>query len=432
MTIPTLGFSNILLRLARYRWFIGIFSLVFCLVAGLVASFSAPVFTAYARLLPPQTNSATASTLLNQVGGSATLGASALTIKNPSDLYASLFMSRSIQDDVIERFKLAEHYKEADADKLRMMVAHRTRVDVGRDGIITLAYTDKTSERSAGIANGMIDAMYRIAQRLARDEAERRLKFYDGLIEEMQKKLTQSDQNLLEQEQKTGLTRLRGQEEASVAAASELRGVIATRQVDLTKMLITGTHRHPQVIRLEAELRAYEVQLRRLENEKKDHDKYLGAKTEGGVSDDEQELFVSFKEYSKKRTIIEPLRREVEINNKVLDQLVRAQALSRIDESRDLSVIQVLDSASPPTNRSGPRPLLNAAVGGFIGFLISLAIALVWDLLFTSEERKARWRKIMLSILGRHDGKTLASGEVAHKSDVRNQVDDLKDGSGSK
>jgi tyrosine-protein kinase Etk/Wzc len=432
MTIPTLGFSNILLRLASYRWFISIFSLVFSLVAGLVASFSAPIFTAYARLLPPQTNSATASTLLNQVGGSATLGASALTIKNPSDLYASLFMSRSIQDDVIERFKLAEHYEETDADKLRLLVARRTRVDVGRDGIITLAYTDKTSERSANVANGMIDAMYRIAQRLARDEAERRLKFYEGLIEEMQKKLMQSDQKLLEQEQKTGLTRLRGQEEASVAAASELRGLIATRQVDLTKMLITGTHRHPQVIRLQAELRAYEVQLRRLENKKNDQDKYLEAKTADGISSDEQGLFVSFKEYAKKRTLVEPLRREVEINNKVLDQLLRAQALSRIDESRDLSVIQVLDSASPPTNRSGPRPLLNAAVGALIGFLISLAIALVWDLLFTTEERKTRWRKVMLSMLGRYENKTLVPSADADKSDARNQIDELKNSADAK
>ncbi|MEN9538598.1 MAG: hypothetical protein RLZZ126_833 [Pseudomonadota bacterium] len=395
--IPAIGLSNILLRLTKYRLLLVLAPLVLAVAAGVMAALSLPIFTAYARLLPPQTNTATASTLLNQVGGGAALGSSALTLKNPSDLYASLFLSRSVQDEVIQRFDLAKHYKQDDADQLRLLVAKRTKVDVGRDGIITLSYTDKTSERSADIANGMIDAMYSIARRLAREEALRREGYYEVLIAEANAKLSKSDQNLLEQEERTGLTRVKGQEEAAIATATELQGMIATRLVDLSKMRLSATEQHPQVIRIQAELAALRAELRRIEKEGLIKPQPNMRSEAGRVAGESHPFLMPFKDYARARALVEPLRREVEMNNNVLDQLVKARALSRIDESRDLSIIQVLDRAVAPTKRSGPRPLLNAAVGGVIGLLIAVLLALFWDLLFTSEQRRERWKRVIYS-----------------------------------
>jgi tyrosine-protein kinase Etk/Wzc len=101
MSVPIVGVSNLLLRLSKYRWLLVLLPLLVGSLVGLSSHRSLPIFTAYARLLPPQTNTATASSLLNQIGGTAVLGASALTIKNPSDLYASLFFSRTVQENVI-------------------------------------------------------------------------------------------------------------------------------------------------------------------------------------------------------------------------------------------------------------------------------------------------------------------------------------------
>lgn len=396
--IPAIGLSNILLRLTQYRALLLFLPLIFAVLAGVLAATSSPIFTAYARLLPPQTNTATASTLLNQVGGGAALGSSALTLKNPSDLYASLFLSRSIQDAVIAQFDLAQHYNEDDIDQLRQLVAKRTKVDVGRDGIITLSYTDKTSARSADIANGMIEAMYNIAKRLAREEALRREDYYEVLINEIKARLSDTSKKLMEIEDRTGLTRIKGQEDTAMATVTELQGMIATRTIDLAKMRSSATERHPQVIRMRTELAALKAELHRIEQNGliKSED---GEPAQLRTQNDESKPFsMPFRHYSRARTLVEPWRREVELNNHVLDQLVKARALSRIDESRDLSIIQVLDKAVPPTKRSGPRPLLNAAVGGIIGFLIAVLLALFWDLLFTSADRRERWKQVLYSL----------------------------------
>jgi tyrosine-protein kinase Etk/Wzc len=391
MSVPNVGASELMLRLSKYRWLLFLMPCFIGLAVGIQSYKSLPIFTAYARMLPPQTNTATASSLLNQIGGTAVLGASALTLKNPSDLYASLFFSRSVQDDVIIKFDLKKHYGIDDIDELRTFVGKRTKVEVGRDGIITLAYTDKNGDSAANIANGMIGAMYTIARKLARGESERRLEFYDGLIVEARKKLEDSSQKLLEMEHITGLTRLKGQEEASSAVIVELRGMIATRQVELQKMAVVATSNHPEVARMQTELSALKSQLASISGSRSRSAATNSTDTKNKAND---EIFVPFQSYAELRAKVEPLRREEEINSNVFEQLTKARALSRIDESRDFSVISILDAAVAPTKKSGPRVFVNAAVGALIGFFLAIIFALTWDILFTDQERRDRWQKV--------------------------------------
>jgi tyrosine-protein kinase Etk/Wzc len=302
MSIPVVGVSNLLLRLSKYRWLLLLLPLVVGTLVGVQSARSLPVFTAYARLLPPQTNTATASSLLNQIGGTAVLGASALTLKNPSDLYASLFFSRTVQENVIAHFGLAKHYGEDDKDELCALIGKRTKVEVGRDGIITLAYTDKSSESAAAIANGMIEAMYKIARLLARGEAERRNEFYDSLIDEAREKLEESNRKLLEAEKSMGLTRLKGQEEASLAVVVELRGLIATREVELQKMAVVATVQHPEVIRMQAELHALRAQLAFISNPRASSNLGKGL---GQNANAKEEIFVPLQSYAELRAKVE-------------------------------------------------------------------------------------------------------------------------------
>jgi uncharacterized protein involved in exopolysaccharide biosynthesis len=111
------------------------------------------------------------------------------------------------------------------------------------------------------------------------------------------------------------------------------------------------------------------------------------------------EIFVPFQSYAALRAKVEPLRREEEINSNVFEQLTKARALSRIDESRDFSVISILDSAVAPTKKSGPRVFVNAAVGALIGFILAIIFALAWDILFTDQARRDRWQKVFSSFI---------------------------------
>lgn len=400
MSVPAVGLSNILMRLVRYRLWLVVLPLALGLATGIYSKLQWPVFTAYARLLPPQTNASSATALLNQVGGGAAVGAAALTLKNPSDLYASMLLSRTVQDDAIARFKLQAHYGIDDIDLARVEVAKRTKVEVGKDGIITLSYTDKTGLMAADVANGLIDAMYRVASRLARQDDARRMAFYDRLIEEARQTQEAADLKLLEVEVKTGLTRMKGQEESSTAAMVELRGMIATREVELAKSSVTATARHPEMVRLQSELAGLRAQLGRLEPR-------VSGKSglpEDGVKKFEQarrdkNLFLPFGDYAQRRALVEPARRDVENAQNVIAQLVKAREFSRGDDTRDLSVMQILDTAVAPTRKSGPRVVLNTVAAAVVGLLLAVMAALAWDILFTDIDRRQRWRLVAMSFV---------------------------------
>lgn len=383
MTIPALGISNIVIRLASYRWLMVICPLVFAAAAFFYNSKLPLQYTAYARLLPPQTNNATADSLLKQVGGDANLGSAALSIKSPSDLYASLFMSRAVQQHVIEKYKLAQYYQIDDQDTLLMKVRKNTYVDVGKDGIITIGYTAPEPKLAAEITDSMLDAMYRLSERLAQQSSERRSKFYGSLVDNARKDLAAADRALVRLEFKTGLTRLKGQEEATAAALAELQGLIASREVELAKLSVSMTERHPDVVALREELAALRQQLGQIEA------------SSGG----KHNVFVPFDEYIDTRDLIEPARREVEMRAKVLEQLIQVQALAQMDETRDLSIIQILDQAIPPSMKSGPQIKRNVLAAAIVGFFFSIVLALAWEMIMGDPARKARWQRVFKAFL---------------------------------
>lgn len=379
-----LSLPRLLLRLARYR-----LPLVFApvLAGGLafvVSALSPGEYTALARLLPPRTNTATAPAMLNQIGGTETLGASALTLKSPSELYASLFLSRSVQDSIIARFQLARD-RDIDMDGLRQEVAERTKVDVREDGIIELRYIDEKPERAAAIVNAMIDAVYRKAEQLSRQESANRLAFYDQIIGETRERLARAEKTLETLEAQTGYTRLKGQEEATSLTAAELESTLLSREAQLVRMRTVATDAHPAVRRLRAEIAALRA----------DREAMNTARTavDGVV--------LPIGGLPKLMTRIEPLRREARIQAEVLDQLMKARQLSRVDEKRDLSNVQVLDPAVPPTRASGPRSLRNAALAGAIAFVLALMASLAWDALVQDRHHRRKVLRILRPYLHR-------------------------------
>ena len=397
MNNPPVGVSAILVRLMQYRVWLLAVPIAFGLAGGIYSKLQPPVFTAYARLLPPQTNASSATALLSQIGGGAAVGAAALTLKNPSDLYAGMLTSRTVQDDAIDHFQLQKHYHFGDVDLLRVEVLKRTKVEVGKDGIITLSYSDHVPKMAADVANGLIEGMYRLATRLARQDDFRRMAFYDGLIVQARGAQAVADSVLRDLEIQTGLTRLKGQEENSTTAMAELRGMIATREVEFAKSSQTATARHPEMIRMQLELGALRAQLGRMESLVFGNPGYAKNRTQGlNSTTKSQDQFLPFNEYAQRRALVEPARRDVENAQSVVAQLVKAREFSRGDETRDLSVLQVLDAAVPPTRKSGPRVTLITIGSLAIGLLLSAMTALSWDILFSNVERRERWKWIFI------------------------------------
>jgi uncharacterized protein involved in exopolysaccharide biosynthesis len=69
------------------------------------------------------------------------------------------------------------------------------------------------------------------------------------------------------------------------------------------------------------------------------------------------------------------LVREVRTREEVLVALTREYEMARVDENRDVPVLNVLDAAQPPAFRSSPRRGAMAAAGLLLGLALGAAVA---------------------------------------------------------
>lgn len=136
---------DLLIVLAKHKKLILGLPLGAAIVAVIVTLLMPNIYTATAKILPPQPGQSTAAAMLGQVGALAGLAGTNLGIKNPNDLYVGMLKSRTVADSVIGRFELQKVYDERTMHDTRKELAKNTVIASGRDGIITIEFRGETS-----------------------------------------------------------------------------------------------------------------------------------------------------------------------------------------------------------------------------------------------------------------------------------------------
>ena len=331
-------------------------------LAGLLAYLIAnPVYRAQARVLPPQVSSSVASNLMMSVGGSGDLAASAASQKNPSELYLGILRSRSVLLPLIETHQLVAHYRVDTIDDAERRLNTNLATTLGKDGIILIEVSDKNAALSATLCNAAIEQMYEVSRRLAGDERQRRDHFYAPWLADARARLTQAESKLREAERRTGLSRIKGQEESLITSAAELQSQITSISSAATAMRAYATPNNPELQRVEAQLAALRSRYSQMER-----------KVEGG----QNSLQVSLSSANETAEEVSRLRRDAKLQEGLLEVVSRIAELSKVDETRDLSLIKILDRAIAPTKQISPRRSINTVLGAGVGFFIAFMFVL--------------------------------------------------------
>ena len=153
------------------------------------------IYTASAKILPPQQGQSSANVLLSQLGGGALggLAGGALGIKNPNDLYIAMLKSRNIMEKVARRFDLQKIYgKETMIETLKILEA-KSSVVAGKEGVITVEVDDKDPQRAAAIANAYIEELNKLMRTFALTDASNRRIFFETQMKPAKDKLTDAE-----------------------------------------------------------------------------------------------------------------------------------------------------------------------------------------------------------------------------------------------
>lgn len=333
------------------------------LVAGLVAlgvTFVMPeTFTSRTVFLPPQQQQSSAAAALSQLGalpGLVGLGSAAMGLKSPADQYVSLAKSATVADRLIDEFKLMQVYGVQHRSKAREELAEHVRVSLGKkDGLITIEVDDQSPQRASDMANRYVDELRRLTGQLALTEAQQRRVFFDAQLAQTRDRLTKAQQAL----QASGFSQgaLRADARASAEGYARLSAEATAAEVRLQTLRRNLSESTPEVQQAASTLAALRSQLARL----------------GEATDlkDAPDYISKYREFKYQETLFELFARQYE--------------LARVDESREGTLIQVVDPAMPAERRSRPKRTLVA-----LAATAATLLALVAGLLLRHSLTRAR------------------------------------------
>ena len=366
--------------LAKHKKLILGFPLGAAVVAAGVSLLMPNVYTATARILPPQqSQSTTAAAMLGQLGALAGAAGSSLGIKNPNDLYVGMLKSRSVADGLIERYGLQQRYEEKTLDDTRKALGKVTKVSAGKDGIIAIEVEDKDPAFAAELANAYVDALHRLNQTLAVTEAARRRLFFERQLQQTKDSLAQAEVELKKVQQATAVVQLDAQSKAAIEAVAAIRGRIAAKEVELAALRTFATEQNPDYRRLTQELVGLRGQLARFERG-----------SEASALPSAGRLPEAGLDYVRKL-------REVKYQETVFELLARQFEAAKLDEAREASLIQVLDKAVPPERKSKPRRSLIVLVSALAAGLVAVLLAFMREArerALADPERAERYQRL--------------------------------------
>lgn len=328
--------------------------------ALVIAMLLPPVFTARTAVMPPQQQSSGLAAALGSLGAIAGVGGGG-ALKNPNDLYIGILKSQRVADSLVKRFDLKARFEVKTLVEARLFLDGMANIQSAKSGLIEIAIEDKDPVFAARLANAYVEELKQVNQSLAVTDAAKRRLFFERQLKDVRSDLAVAETRLEQLQKNTGLILPEGQVTGAIKATADLEAKIAAKEVQLATMRSFATNSNPDWIRAQEELSALRGQLQQLSNGNRDDAPLLS-----GVA-----------QLPEKGLAYVRALREVKYQEALLEVMAKQYELARIDESRDSSLIQVLDVASVPDKKSGPKRALIVVAGMLLGVMMGMAYVLI-------------------------------------------------------
>jgi tyrosine-protein kinase Etk/Wzc len=311
-----------------------------------------PTYTAKTQFLPPQQQQSAAASMLASLGSLGGLAGAVGGIKNPADQFLAYMKSVTIQDSLIERFKLLERYEAKTKFDTRLALTSNVRAVSGKDGLISVEVDDKDPQFAADLANAHVEELSKLLGKLATTEAQQRRLFFEKQLTLAKDKLIQSEIAL----KATGVSGsvLKSNPASAVAAVAGLQAAVTAQEVKLGAMRGYLAETAPDFKQAMNELFNLRAQLIKQEKD---------SPATGGKATTEGDYITKYREFKYHETLFDLFSKQFEI--------------AKVDEAREGSVIQVLDAAQVPERKAKPKKATIAIIATLASGIALLFFVLI-------------------------------------------------------
>ncbi|RKZ31553.1 hypothetical protein DRQ36_01585 [bacterium] len=341
------------------RWKLLVFLPLICAVAAFwITHFFVPKwYKAEAEIMPHFRSESGMGAMANLVTGIMSLsggGDYALPMMvTPSDLWAALVKSNAIIDTLICEFELGARYGKNIREEIRDEVKSHIETEVTGEGILIISYEDKSPEFSALVTNAIVENLDNINRNLRTGAASASREFIEERLKETETALAKAESLLAAFQKEHGAVSLEDQTRVAIENAAQLRAELLIAEVELGILTSSRKGAHSEVEDIRNRIRILKNQLE-------------GIKTGEGIEEPFglMEIPELALEYAR-------LFRELTIQELLYEYLTQQYEQARIEEKKDIPILQVLSKAKVPQKKDRPKRAVIAILTLFGVFILT-------------------------------------------------------------
>jgi uncharacterized protein involved in exopolysaccharide biosynthesis len=300
------------------------------------------------------------------------------------DVFIAILKSRTMAQDLVERFNLKEYYKAKYTEDTIKGLQGATDISVSKEGAISVKVEDKDPKLAADIANAYVTNLDRLFAKLGTTDASRQRAFITDRLEKTEKALRQAEEALRRFQENNKAIVVQEQAKSAVEEAAKVKGAIVAAEAQLEFLRTYATDSNPQVIAQKRQLEEMKRQLAQMQYG-------LGMELPSESRNPGQprkEFHVPFAKMPEVGMEYIRLVRDVKVQETVHNLLMAQFEQAKINEARDMPTVQLLDKAVAAERKSRPKTVLNMAIAGALSMFVGIFLAFFLEYLERIRKRE--------------------------------------------
>lgn len=353
-----------------------------CFLACLILSylmiyfFIDPAYDAKVTIIPSEENNVTGLTNLLKNMKSLPLDIGGSIQNKEMELYNTIIYSRSMLEEVINKFDLIKIYKldSSNVDYKEIALKKlKSNIDAKEtnDNAYEIKVRANTPNNAAAIANYLVDLLNKKIIDLKVNKSRENRIFLEQRLNDIRITLKKAEDSLRRYQEYSNLFDAKEQIKGIIGAYSALETSLITKQIEESILERILSKDSPQLNEVKIQVSEYK---RKIDDIR--------------ANGQPNSLLFPFKSLPDKSLKYLRLYRDVEINSTLLEFILPLYEQSKFDEQKDIPVVQIIDYAIPPAKKSYPPRVIFTLIitMGFL-FMVLLYILIKENKTFANTEQ---------------------------------------------
>lgn len=331
-------------------------------VLSLIVAWRYPKFESTAQIMPPDSGGSGLASLvpaLSKSPGLIGMAGDLMGMKSTSAIFARVLESRTVLDNLINRFHLLDRYGKSYMEDARKKLTSRTSISEDKkSGVIAISVRDHDAALATELANAYVEELGSVMAKVSTSAARRERIFIEQRLADENANLQDAERQFSQFASANMALDVPEQTKVTVEAAARLQGELIAARAQLEGLKQTYTDENIRVKSVQAHVNELERELAKMNSGR------------ASGAQDPTSPYPSVKSLPLLGVKWSDLYRQTKTRETVVELLTQQYEMARIQEAKEIPSVKVLDPASIPERRSPSWKLVIS-----LGTLLSVLLA---------------------------------------------------------